>query len=65
MQDLSNISDNIETAPMKSYFKRLFYYVKSYFWEFKKKINNNPIDDLFETFIYELYNSDLTYPEFV
>ena len=65
MQDLSNISDNIETAPMKSYFKRLFYYVKSYFWEFKKKINNNPIDDLFETFIYELFNSDLTYPEFL
>ena len=65
MQDLSNISDNIETAPMKSYFKRLFYYVKSYFWEFKKRINNNPIDDLFETFIYELFNSELTYPEFL
>ena len=65
MQDLSNISDNIETAPMKSYFKRLFYYVKSYFWEFKKRLNNNPIDDLFETFIYELFNSDLTYPEFL
>lgn len=28
MQDLSNISDNIETAPMKSYFKRLFIMLK-------------------------------------
>ena len=65
MQDLSNISDNIETASMKSYFNRLFYYIKTYFWEFKKKMNNNPMDDLFETFIYELFNSDLTYPEFL
>ena len=65
MQDLSNISDNIETAPMKSYFRKLFYYIKIYFWEFKKKLNNNPIDELFEVFIYELFNSDLTYPEFL
>ena len=64
MQDLTNISDNIETAPMKSYFRKLFSYVDMYFWKFKKKLNDNPIDDLFEVFIYELFNSDLTYPEF-
>ena len=28
MQDLTNISDNIETAPMKSYFRKLFSYIK-------------------------------------
>lgn len=65
MQDLTNISNNIETAPMKSYFNRLFSYVKAYFWKFKKSLNNNPVDDLFEVFIYELFNSDLTYPEFM
>ena len=64
MQDLTNISDNIETAPMKSYFRKLFSYIDMYFWKFKKKLNDNPIDDLFEIFIYELFNSDLTYPEF-
>ena len=64
MQDLTNISDNIETAPMKSYFRKLFSYIDMYFWKFKKKLNDNPIDDLFEVFIYELFNSDLTYPEF-
>lgn len=65
MQDLVNISDNIETAPLKSYFPRLFSYIKKYFWKFKKKMNNNPIDDIFEIFICELFNSDLTFPEFM
>lgn len=64
MQELVNISDMIESAPMKKYFPLLFYYFKMYFWEYKKKINNNPIDDVFEEYVYNLFNTDLTYEEF-
>lgn len=63
MQDLINISKVIDTEPLKNYFPKLFSYFKSYYWEFKKKLNNNSVDDLFEEFIFDLFNSDLTYDE--
>lgn len=63
MQDLINISKVIDTEPLKNYFPKLFSYFKSYYWEFKKKLNNNAVDDLFEEYIFDLFNSDLTYDE--
>lgn len=63
MQDLINISKVIDTEPLKNYFPKIFSYFKSYYWEFKKKLNNNSVDDLFEEYIFDLFNSDLTYDE--
>lgn len=63
MQDLINISRMIDTEPLKNYFPKLFYYFSSYYWKFKKSNNDNNFDDLFEEYIYKLFNCDLTYDE--
>lgn len=63
---LYEISEDMNTKPMKEYFGEVFNYICKYFWNYKKEINKTTeLDNYFEQRVKELFMSDLTYEEFL
>lgn len=77
LQELTEISKKVKTAPMSEYFPRIFHLLKTYYWNFKKSANNtadqskinssnrgSDFDNVFEARIFDMFNVDMTYKEF-
>lgn len=65
MNQIHILSQRIDTEPMKNYFEEVFEIFKKYFWNWKKKKNNNTdVDEYFEEQIKKIFMSDLVYDAF-
>lgn len=63
---LYNISKAMNKLPLKDYFPEVFGYICKYFWNYKKEINKTlELDEYFQQQVIELFNTNLTYEEFL
>lgn len=62
---LTEISNNIDSAPLNTYFDTLFQMMKKFFWTYQKNVRGLPeeYDRFVENKIYKIFNVDKTYKE--
>lgn len=63
---LAGISAKINEMPMKDYVPLIFSLISKYYWNLKKRYNDNyELDEIFEKIVKKYFYSDLTFPEFI
>lgn len=62
---LTEISNNIDSAPLNTYFDTLFQMMKKFFWTYQKNVRGLPeeYDRFIEDKIYKIFNVNKTYKE--
>lgn len=64
MQHLVDLSNKINTIPVSELFTNIFDLLQKYFWRYKKQMNEDPNDELFEQRVISFFNSQDLYTEF-
>lgn len=58
---LASLSAKLETDPMSKIFPVIFNLLNVYFWKYKKHVNDNPDDAIFEERVKRFFNVNVTY----
>lgn len=66
MHTLVKISKNMQDAYLSEYMPVLYKNILQYYWDFKKKFKNNvELDEVFEHRVFDYFNVDMTYSDFI
>ena len=58
---LASLSSSLETAPMSKVFPVVYNLLDVYFWKYKKHLNDNQDDNIFEERVKKFFNVNMTY----